>query len=199
MDNFTFSFKFYQCLHSQYYIKYQSHLSNKASPKHVDLMTQQVWSHWVKLFFMNTFGKLALSSNTALLSIWEQKDTSRRERSLQDSRSFLNDAGLTILVPSMSSCCNLVQLDASSSMSVSHTDLLAVRKSFCKFGSWRASLAKHPVLLWRVGHQPRSSSSRSTHPEASSAIPFSVKFLHLHRSRVRRFLHLAPIMLAITS
>lgn len=136
---------------------------------------------------MNTFGKLTLSSSTALLSICEQKDTSSKERSLQDSRSFLKDAGLTILVPSMSSCRNLVQLHASSSMSVSHTDLLAVRKSFCKFGSWRASLAKHPVLLCRVGHQPRSSSSRSGHPEASSAIPFSVIFLHLHRSRVRSF------------
>lgn len=99
----------------------------------------------------------------------------------------------------MSSCRNWIQLLANSSMSVSHTDLLAVRKSFCKFGSWRASLAKHPVLLCRVGHQPRSSSSRSGHPEASSAIPFSVIFLHLHRSRVRSFLHLAAIMLAITS
>lgn len=48
---------------------------------------------------MNTFGKLAFSSSTALLSICEQKDTSSKERSLHDSRSFLKDAGLTILVP----------------------------------------------------------------------------------------------------
>lgn len=177
----------------------QNQPQNKILQKHIHFITGHVWSHWVKLFFMNTFGKLALSSSTALLSIWEQKDTSSKERSLQDSRSFLKDAGLTILVPNMSSWRNLVQLLASSSMSVSHTDLLAVRKSFCKFGSWRASLAKHPVLLCRVGHQPRSSSSRSGHPEASSAIPLSVMFLHLHRSRVRSFLHLAPIMLAVTS
>jgi len=56
-------------------------------------------SHWVKLFFMNTLGKLAFSSRTTLLSICEQKDTSSKERSLQDSSNFLKDAGLTILVP----------------------------------------------------------------------------------------------------
>lgn len=58
-----------------------------------------IGSHWVKLFFMNTLGKLAFSSSTTLLSICEQKDTSSKERSLQDSSNFLKDAGLTILVP----------------------------------------------------------------------------------------------------
>lgn len=58
-----------------------------------------VGSHWVKLFFMNTLGKLTFSSRTTLLSICEQKDTSSKERSLQDSSNFLKDAGLTILVP----------------------------------------------------------------------------------------------------
>lgn len=53
----------------------------------------------MKLFFMNTLGKLAFSSSTTLLSICEQKDTSSKERSLQDSSNFLRDAGLTILVP----------------------------------------------------------------------------------------------------
>lgn len=158
-----------------------------------------VVSHWVKLFFMNTLGKLAFSSRTILLSICEQKDTSSKERSLQDSSNFLKDAGLTILVPSISSCRKCVQLAASSSMSVSHTDLLAVRKSFCKFGSLRARFVKQPVLLCNVGHQPRSSSSKSWQPEANSAIPLSVMFLHLHKSRLRSFLHFAPIMLAIRS
>lgn len=58
-----------------------------------------VVSHWVKLFFMNTLGKLAFSSKTTLLSICEQKDTSSKDRSLQDSSNFLKDVGLTILVP----------------------------------------------------------------------------------------------------
>lgn len=53
----------------------------------------------MKLFLMNTLGKLAFSSRTTLLSICEQKDTSSKERSLQDSSNFLKDAGLTILVP----------------------------------------------------------------------------------------------------
>lgn len=77
----------------------QNQPQNKTLKKHIHFITGYIWSHWVKLFFMNTFGKLALSSSTALLSIWEQKDTSSKERSLQDSRSFLKEAGLTILVP----------------------------------------------------------------------------------------------------
>lgn len=77
----------------------QNQPANKTLRKHINFIIEHLLSHWVKLFFMNTFGKLTLSSSTALLSIWEQKDTSSKERSLQDSRSFLKDAGLTILVP----------------------------------------------------------------------------------------------------
>ena len=77
----------------------QNQPPNKTLKKHIHFITEHTRSHWVKLFLMNTLGKLALSSSTALLSIWEQKDTSSKDRSLQDSRSFLKDAGLTILVP----------------------------------------------------------------------------------------------------
>ena len=58
----------------------QNQPQNKTLQKHTHFITGHVWSHWVKLFFMNTFGKLALSSSTALLSIWEQKDTSSKDR-----------------------------------------------------------------------------------------------------------------------
>lgn len=56
-------------------------------------------SHWVKLFLMSTLGKLAFSSRTIRWSICEQKDTSSKDNSLQDSSNFLKEAGLTILVP----------------------------------------------------------------------------------------------------
>lgn len=62
-------------------------------------------------------------------------------------------------LPSMSRCCSEGQQAASSSMSESHTLRLAVRNSLRKRGRLRARRWKHPVLLCRVGHQPRSNSS----------------------------------------
>lgn len=104
MENFISFFTIYKCLngavrHSHHYKTKQNQRQNKTLRKHMDFIIEHIRSHCVKLFFMNTFGKLTLSSSTALLSICEQKDTSSKQRSLQDSRSFLKDAGLTILVP----------------------------------------------------------------------------------------------------
>lgn len=59
----------------------------------------------------------------------------------------------------MSRCCSEGQQVARASMSESQTVRLAVRKSLRRRGRPRARFWKHPVLLWRVGHQPRSNSS----------------------------------------
>lgn len=66
---------------------------------------------------------------------------------------------LTGSLPRMSRCCSEGQQVASASMSESQTVRLAVRKSLRRRGRLRARFWKHPVLLWSVGHQPRSSSS----------------------------------------
>lgn len=59
----------------------------------------------------------------------------------------------------MSRCCSEGQQAANASMSESQTVRLAVRKSLRRRGRPRARCWKHPVLLWSVGHQPRSNSS----------------------------------------
>lgn len=59
----------------------------------------------------------------------------------------------------MSRCCSEAQQVANASMSESQTVRLAVRKSLRRRGRPRARCWKHPVLLWSVGHQPRSNSS----------------------------------------
>ncbi|TNN44727.1 hypothetical protein EYF80_045067 [Liparis tanakae] len=55
--------------------------------------------HWVKLFLMNTLGKRPESSWTTRMSIWEQKETSRRRSRGQAWRSFFSEAALTSRVP----------------------------------------------------------------------------------------------------
>lgn len=59
----------------------------------------------------------------------------------------------------MSRCCSEGQQLARASMSESQTVRLAVRKSLRRPGRPRARFWKQPVLLWSVGHQPRSNSS----------------------------------------
>lgn len=73
-------------------------------------------------------------------------------------------------LPSMSRCCREGQLAASSSTSESQTVRLAVRKSLRRRGKLRARCWKHPVLLCRVGHQPRSSSSSILREQDSTRV-----------------------------
>lgn len=72
---------------------------------------------------------------------------------------FDYDVSWVWILPRMSRCCSEWQLLANTSMSESHTVRLAVRKSLRSRGRPRARCWKQPVLLWSVGHQPRSNSS----------------------------------------
>lgn len=131
------------------------------------------------------------------------------------------------ILPRMSRCCSERQLLANTSMSESQTVRLAVRKSLRRRGRPRARYWKQPVLLWSVGHQPRSNSSsilverrpssqevlqlwyrlqstekkKKSHlqPLTSSTRPRSVRFLQRHRSSEQRNLERAASMLATTS